>query len=661
MKKIYLFMAFFVAICFSLNAQNENLQSIPSATNVGFLTFENPGHKFVKEGKIVKQNNHPKAKAVIFSETFGTGVLPVGWDTIDNTTGGVWEFNNPGGRSINTTTAANGFAIFDSDHYGNDGVTENADLITPEINCSALTVVKLSFEHYYYEYSNSTATVSVSGDNGSTWTVLQSWTTTGTANAEVAEYDISAVAAGHSQVKIKWNFVGDYAWYWAVDDVKVYEPEANDLAMQSIDINLAVTPGSVIPKATIINNGSVAQNNFNVQMKINSTVPYDQTVMVTSSLAPGATTQVTFPAWTAPLGAWTATAKTLLAGDANASNDSLQKSINVFSSITTAFCFKNNLQPSKFYLQAPDLGFQDMGSAVTWYARGGSYIATGADTYSWYVLGSDFNLYSVDTLTGVTTLIGPLGIAPAFCPGLTYDKTTSTLYAGALIGSYPDFTFGLYTVNTSTGTATLVANGDSTGTFTEIACNATGQMYALEHRPSANGRLWSIDKTTAALTLIGTDLGGVSSSNFQDIEFAPDGFLYYTASMGSDGILDGIYIINTSTGAATLLGGFPVANTQVVGVGIKTPYEPITNTEEFNERNFSLFPNPASDKISVISKNHETIKSVKVFSVSGQLVYEENVNFIATTINTTDFEEGYYIVQVLTDNGISTGKISVIR
>ncbi|HNW68935.1 MAG TPA: T9SS type A sorting domain-containing protein [Bacteroidales bacterium] len=661
MKKIYLFMAFFVAICFSLNAQNEIPQSNPGVTNAGFLTFDNSNHKVMTEGKIVKQNNHQKAKAVIFSETFGTGVLPVGWDTIDNTTGGVWEFNNPGGRSINTTTAANGFAIFDSDHYGNDGVTENADLITPEINCSALTVVKLSFEHYYYEYSNSTATVSVSGDNGSTWTVLQSWTTTGTANAEVAEYDISAVAAGHSQVKIKWNFVGDYAWYWAVDDVKVYEPEANDLAMQSIDINLAVTPGSVIPKATIINNGSVAQNNFNVQMKINSTVPYDQTVMVTSSLAPGATTQVTFPAWTAPLGAWTATAKTLLAGDANASNDSLQKSINVFSSLTTAFCFKNNLQPSKFYLQAPDMGFQDMGSAVSWYARGGSYIATGADTYSWYVLGSDFNLYSVDTLTGVTTLIGPLGIAPAFCSGLTYDKSTSTLYAAALNGSYPDFTFSLYTVSMSTGAATLVANGDSTGTFIEIACNSLGQMYAIEHRPSANGRLWSIDKTTAAFTLIGIDLGSISSANFQDIEFAPDDILYYTASMGTSGVLDGLYTINTSTGTATLLGGFPVANTQVVGVGIKTPYEPITNTEEFNERNFSLFPNPASDKISVISKNHETIKSVKVFSVSGQLVYEENVNFIATTINTSDFEEGYYIVQVLTDNGISTGKISVIR
>jgi len=656
MKKTYMFMALFVAVCLSLNAQ-----SIPGAKNVSSLAFDNPNQKVAVEGKTVKQNNHLKAKAVIFSETFGTGVLPVGWSTIDNSTGGVWEFDNPGSRTINTTTAANGFAIFDSDNYGSDAITENADLITPEINCSALTVVKLYFEHYYYEYSNSTATVSVSGDNGSTWTVLQSWTATGTANAEVAEYDISAIAAGHSQVKIKWNYVGDYAWYWAVDDVKVFEPEANDLAVLSVDMSFVCTAGTIIPMATISNNGSAAQNNFNVQMKINSPTPYDQTVMVTSSLAPSATTQVTFPAWTAPLGTWAATAKTLLAGDVNTSNDSLQKTINVLTSATSVFCFYQNFQPSKFYLEVPGLGFEDMGSAVTWYSRGGSYVATGPGTYSWFVLSSDFDLYSVDTLTGVTTLIGPLGITPAFCPGLTYDKSTATLYAGALTGTYPEFTFGLYTINMATGAATLVANGDSTGTFTEIACNAAGQMYALEHRQASTGRLWSINKTTAALTPIGTDLGGISSANFQDIEFAPDGILYYTASTLTTGDFDGLYTINTTTGVATLLGTFPVAFTQIVGLGIKSPYELITDIDKNDENNFSLFPNPATNNISVVSKNHEIIKTVKVFSVSGQLVYEEQVNFIATTINTTNFKAGYYIVQVLTDNGISTGKISVIR
>jgi hypothetical protein len=661
MKRIYMFMVLFVTISLCLNAQIENPQSIPSATNVGFLTFEKSNYKHANEGKIVKQNNHPKAKAVIFSETFGSGILPVGWDTIDNSTGGVWEFNNPGARSINTTTGANGFAIFDSDHYGNDAITENADLITPAINCTALTVVKLYFEHYYYAYSNSTATLSVSGDNGSTWSVIQTWTTTSTANAEVASYDISAIAAGQPQVKIKWNFAGNYSWYWAVDDVKVFEPEANDLALVSVDMNSGYTPGTVIPMATISNIGSVAQNNFNVQMKINSTTPYDQTVMVTSSLAAGATTQVTFPAWTAPLGTWTATAKTLLAGDVNPGNDSLQKTINILPSLTTAFCFKNNFQPSKFFLESPEMGFQDMGTAVTWYSRGGSYVATGPSTSSWYVLSSDFDLYSVDTLTGITTLVGSLGITPTFCPGLTYDKSTATLYAGALTGAYPDFTFGLYTVNMATGAATLVANGDSTGTFTEIACNAAGQIYAIEHRPTAPGRFWSIDKTTAALSIIGTDLGGISSSNFQDIEFAPNDILYYTASMGTDGVLDGIYTINTTTGVATLLGTYPVANTQIVGLGIKSAYELITDMDEISETNFSLFPNPATDKISVVSKNHEMIKTVKVFSVSGQLVYEETVNFIATTLNTADFEAGYYIVQILTDNGISTGKISVIR
>ena len=98
------------------------------------------------EGKIVKQNNPNNSKGAVFSETFSSGKLPAGWLNVDNNGGGKWLFSNPKPRTINSTTGKTGIAIFDSDYLGGDGKTENADLITPSIDCSALTSVTLSFE-----------------------------------------------------------------------------------------------------------------------------------------------------------------------------------------------------------------------------------------------------------------------------------------------------------------------------------------------------------------------------------------------------------------------------------------------------------------------------------------------------------------------------------
>ena len=57
--------------------------------------------------------------ALPFTEDFSEGELPQCWRNIDHVGYGQgWQFNNPGGKIINTTTAANGFAILDSDHYG---------------------------------------------------------------------------------------------------------------------------------------------------------------------------------------------------------------------------------------------------------------------------------------------------------------------------------------------------------------------------------------------------------------------------------------------------------------------------------------------------------------------------------------------------------------
>ncbi len=188
----------------------------------------------------------------ILTEDFASGALPREWQNVDNgSSGDVWEFDNPGARTINTTTNANGFAILDSDHYGN-GHTQDADLITCSIDCSRYLTdpIILEFEHYFRSYSGSSATLSVSGDDGASWTVLDTWTAS-TANAVLASYNISAYASARGLVKIKWNYIGDWGYYWAVDDIRVFAQVATvppdcstliqpDSAETGVDINTSL-------------------------------------------------------------------------------------------------------------------------------------------------------------------------------------------------------------------------------------------------------------------------------------------------------------------------------------------------------------------------------------------------------------------------------------
>lgn len=143
-------------------------------------------------------------------------------------------------------TAANGFLFVNSD-ANNTMDQDGTPIITTAttvnaINCSAHSVVKVKYNHNF-RWWHDTRGIRVSGDNGATWTEFLISDETdyftpnqNSANPEVTVIDISSIAAGQSQVKIQFYYNdNDYwGWYWAVDDVELYVPEANDVKLNSV-------------------------------------------------------------------------------------------------------------------------------------------------------------------------------------------------------------------------------------------------------------------------------------------------------------------------------------------------------------------------------------------------------------------------------------------
>jgi|GEM_PF-1540567 len=193
-------------------------------TAQGFYTIKLIVSNGVTNDTLTKTNYiqaiHCDEASMPFSEDFSDGSLPGCWTMIDHIGNGqVWQFNNPGARTINTVTSANGFAILDSDHYGS-GNSQNADLVTPTFDFHYYSTVHLSFDHYFLAYTGSSAKLSYSTDGGNSWTVIKTWTAT-TANAETFNQDLNFEVAGKSNVKFKWNYTGSYGYYWAVDDISI--------------------------------------------------------------------------------------------------------------------------------------------------------------------------------------------------------------------------------------------------------------------------------------------------------------------------------------------------------------------------------------------------------------------------------------------------------
>ena len=86
----------------------------------------------------------------------------------------------------------------------------------------------------------------------------------------------------------------------------------------------------------------------------------------------------------------------------------------------------------------------------------------------------------------------------------------------------------------------------------------------------------------------------------------------------------------------------------------------VRNSNDVNEfaNSSKLYPNPTSGKVNI---ECEGMTHVSVFNAVGQQVYDADVDTDKLSIDMTQFPAGSYLVRIVTDKGVSTKHLNVIR
>ena len=280
--------------------------------------------------------NYYQGETVIWSEDFASGIpttwmnygtavgvadLDAKWEyrgtttTPSNAVGSRGAYAGPAGTGqlpIQSTTAANGFVVFDSDFLDNAGIAGNfcgtgalacaphvANLETGVINLLGHPTVDLLFTQYYRRFAGAGGVQTVpatyldfSTDGGVTWSGNVTLNAGIAVNSATTRNSAIAVSIGQyvgnqANVKIRFRFDGDY-YFWQMDDIKIISTPKNRMTFTAgsdgspaQDIVYGATQESarmgrmtlkqvrpIAFDANCFNSGQNAQTNVKLQMKI---------------------------------------------------------------------------------------------------------------------------------------------------------------------------------------------------------------------------------------------------------------------------------------------------------------------------------------------------------------------------------------------------------
>jgi len=329
------------------------------------------------------------------------------------------------------------------------------------------------------------------------------------------------------------------------------------------------------------------------------------------------------------------------------------------------------------------------------------------NTSFYYVINDISELYTVDVVTGEYTFIANVSgfSAGHSAAGMACDKSNGTMYVSSLSSDKAE----IYTIDLTTGVLTLIGSTELPGLI-EIVVDETGTMYGWDVISDSS---FIIDVNTGESTLLGSL--GVDLGYAQGGSWDPVSNKIYASAFTAD-YVGQLMTLNRSTGAFEFVGElgngnqieidalcFPgnsswlnlnsnagtidPTNSETMFVNFDSTNIPAGTVKEANIYYFSnpdvgsitvpvtlnveglsvedhlyssiqLYPNPASGHVAINSSYD--INSLKIYSLTGQVIIEQSINNKMYQVDTSNFNSGTYFFQIVTNEGTVTKRLIIM-
>jgi hypothetical protein len=581
---------------------------------------------FASRNSIGGENQEPSGADIILGDTLYINDFSDSTTFVKtNTPGSYWVFGTDAtiGNGFFTdafasTSASNGYAMFDSDGFG-ASITNNASITTGPIDLTSATGdLALNIEQYYARYQD-VASIQISTDNvtftsvgdNSDVPMLTSTSGSATANPTLKTILISSYAG--QTIYVRFNFQGNWDYTWLVDDLTITTATLDpfDLAAVSAvncDIftqySYAQTPLNQVQPVgfTILldNNGSADQiYTVNYEILLGSTV-------VNTGSTLGNDTIASFTSDT--LGFVTSYTPSAI-GDyiINLTITSADQDVNPSDNTTsTTFSITD-------FLMSP------IGNTL-------SSTATPAITLSGAGPAPDFNANKVgqNFFINANQTLNSIEVGIFKPSGFTGEQA---------------FVIEFYEIDPATGRPSANVLSISDYMMTTSHSNTTWKTIPLDSPVSLEAGKTYVAAVSYELTDLVFAMSAVSD---EDLDFGTWGYGPFGASSA----------VNWFTGW-----GFSPA--------IRLNFDPSLGIKDVANRNsiISVYPNPANNVVRVVMPlSSPEAYTVRMLDINGRVVFNKTQSkstSVSETISLDQFAGGVYTIQVSTASGVSTSKVVV--
>jgi hypothetical protein len=159
-------------------------------------------------------------------------------------------------------------------------------------------------------------------------------------------------------------------------------------------------------------------------------------------------------------------------------------------------------------------------------------------------------------------------------------------------------------------------------------------FYSIREFSPLDGSL--IDSTVTPLEDTATGAGG----GYPSFASLPDGFIFSHMVTGS------YHFGNLTIAASVPLGG---GWADMMLIKYTSPVSPVVRTgnimQESSLSKIILFPNPATNQITIRNHDQKTLGSISIYDMSGKMIYKKFIGSSQTIIDVENFSAGMYYIR----------------